>query len=158
MLYELSFKDTYGNVHKLEDYTGKVLLLVNTATKCGFAPQLEELERLYKDYKDQGLMVIGFPCNQFASQEPETNDTMVNVCQLNFGVTFLLSEKLNVNGKVAHPLYKFLKSHSRSMLGKEIKWNFTKFLISRDGTIIKRYAPTTRPDSLRQSIEKMISA
>ncbi len=154
--YDLSFKDTTGNEVSLSDYKGKVLLLVNTATKCGLAPQFTELEAVYQDYKDRGLVVIGFPCNQFADQEPETNETIVQVCQLNFGVTFLLSEKIEVNGPHTHPVFLYLKSHSKSMLGKDLKWNFTKFLISRDGETIKRFAPTTKPNALRGDIEKLL--
>ena len=119
-IYDLSFRDTTGTEHSLADYRGKVLLLVNTATRCGFAPQFEDLEALHQDYKDKGLVVIGFPCNQFLSQEPETNETVVNVCKINFGVTFLLSEKIEVNGAHTHPVFAYLKDHSASMLGKDI--------------------------------------
>jgi glutathione peroxidase len=155
-LYDLGFKDTLGNEISLGEYTGKVLLLANTATKCGFAPQLTELEALHKEYGEKGLIVIGFPCNQFAGQEPETNDTVVGVCLQNFGVTFLLSEKLDVNGPNTHPVFQYLKAHSRSMLGKDLKWNFTKFLVSSDGNTIKRYAPSTTPTKIRPTIEKLL--
>lgn len=156
-LYDLSFKDTRGNEISLAEYKGKALLLVNTATKCGLAPQFTELEALHKEYDSKGLVVVGFPCNQFADQEPETNETVVSVCQVNFGVTFLLSEKIDVNGAGTHPIFEYLKSHSKSALGKDIKWNFTKFLVSRDGKTITRYAPTTTPDKLRPTIETLLA-
>ena len=156
-IYNLSFKDTTGREISLGEFKDKVILIVNTATKCGLAPQFEGLEQLHQDYKGKGLVVIGFPCDQFAGQEPETNETMVKVCQLNFGVTFQLSEKIHVNGPNAHPIFKYLKDHSKSALGKEIKWNFTKFLVSRDGRTIKRFAPTTEPEAMRQSIEKLLT-
>lgn len=153
--YDLAFKDTTGKEISLGEYRGKVLLLVNTATKCGLAPQFTELEVLHQTYKDKGLVVIGFPSNQFA-QEPEANETVVEACQVNFGVTFLLSEKIDVNGPNTHPVFVYLKQNSKSMLGKDIKWNFTKFLVSRDGETIKRFAPTTKPEALRTTIERMI--
>ncbi|HMR38741.1 MAG TPA: glutathione peroxidase [Candidatus Saccharibacteria bacterium] len=156
-IHKLSFKDTTGREISLGKFKDKVILIVNTATKCGLAPQFEGLEQLHQDYKDKGLVVIGFPCDQFAGQEPETNETMVQVCQLNFGVTFQLSEKINVNGPNTHPIFKYLKDHSKSALGKDIKWNFTKFLVSRDGRTIKRFAPTTEPEAMRQSIEKLLT-
>lgn len=156
-LYDLSFKDTFGKEISLSEFRGKVLLLVNTATKCGLAPQFEELEKLHQDYKDKGLVVIGFPCNQFADQEPETNESMVEACEVGFGVTFQLSEKIGVNGTETHPIFQYLKDHSHSMLGKEIKWNFTKFLVSKDGETIKRYAPTTTPETMRQDIENCLA-
>lgn len=156
-IYDLNFKYTTGREISLGEFKDKVILIVNTATKCGLAPQFEGLEQLHQDYKDQGLVVIGFPCDQFAGQEPETNETMVRVCQLNFGVTFQLSEKINVNGPNTHPIFKYLKDHSKSALGKEIKWNFTKFLVSRNGRTIKRFAPTTKPETMRQSIENLLT-
>ena len=156
-IYTLSFRDTMGEVISLRGFRGKVLLLVNTATKCGLAPQFKELEALYQRYKDQGLVVIGFPCDQFASQEPETNDTLVSVCKRDFGVTFLLSEKIMVNGPHTHPVFCYLKDHSNATLGKEIKWNFTKFLVARDGKKIRRFAPTTSPASLVGDIETLLA-
>lgn len=155
-IYDISFKNAAGKEISLADYKGKTLLLVNTATKCGLAPQFKDLEQLHQDYKSKGLEVIGFPCDQFAGQEPETNESMVNVCQLNFGVTFMLSQKIDVNGKNTHPLFVYLKANSKSLLGKDIKWNFTKFLVSPDGQIIKRYAPTLSPKSIAKDIEKFI--
>ena len=155
-LYSYSFNDTFGNEVKMEQFRGKVLLIVNTATKCGFAPQFEELEKLHQDYMDKGLVVIGFPCNQFGGQEPETNDTVVNVCKVNFGVTFLLSAKIDVNGPDTHHIFEYLKEHSKSTFGKRIKWNFTKFLVSKDGQLIERFAPATTPESMRSDIESML--
>lgn len=139
------------------DFRGNVLLLVNTATKCGFAPQFKELEALHQQYGQKGLVVVGFPCNQFGDQEPETNEDMAQVCELNFGVTFMLSEKLDVNGTNTHPLFNYLKDHSKSTLGKDVKWNFTKFLVSRDGTVIKRFAPSKSPAALRPQIEELLA-
>lgn len=156
-LYDLSFKDTYSKEISLAEYRGKVLLLVNTATKCGLAPQFKELEKLYQDYKDKGLVVVGFPSDQFA-QEPETNETVAQVCERNFGVTFLLTAKVAVNGPNTHPVFEYLKNHSKSALGKDIKWNFTKFLVSRDGEVIKRFAPTTKPEAIRRDIKTLLEA
>jgi len=153
---DLKFKDSYANSVELVDFQSKVLLLINTATKCGFAPQFEELEKLYQDYKDKGLVVIGFPSDTFA-QEPEENETMAETCKVNFGVTFPLSEKIEVNGPNTHPIFKYLKEYSKSSFGKDIKWNFTKFLVSRDGKTILRYAPSTRPEKLRPMIEKLLA-
>lgn len=156
--YDLKFKDTKGNEVLLAGYRGKVLLLVNTATQCGLAGQFSELQALQDEYGRQGLVVIGFPCNQFAGQEPETNETVAGVCQMNFGVSFLLSEKIEVNGAGTHPVFAYLKTHAGASLGRDIKWNFTKFLVSRDGQAIKRFAPTTVPDKLRPDIERMLAA
>lgn len=155
-LYDLTFKDSAGEVHSLSDYRDKVLLIVNTATRCGFAPQFVGLEALHQEYTDKGLVVIGFPCNQFAGQEPETNESMVGFCQKNFGVTFLLSEIIDVNGANTHPIFAYLKEHSDRVAGKRIKWNFTKFLVSRDGKTIKRYASATEPEKLRDDIIKFL--
>ena len=156
MLYDLSFRDSFGSEVSLADFRGKVLLLVNTATKCGLAPQFKELEKLYLDYKNKGLIVVGFPSDTFA-QEPESNETVAGVCEVNFGVTFMLSEKIDVNGLNTHPVFTYLKEHSNSALGKDIKWNFTKFLVSKDGKTIRRYAPTTKPKKLRTTIEQLLS-
>lgn len=151
--YDLSFKDSRGNSINMNQFRGQVVLIVNTATKCGLAGQFAELESLHQEFKNKGLVVIGFPCDQFMNQEPETNEVMAQVCQVNFGVTFLLSEKVNVNGRHAHPVFAYLKSHApKSLLGNKIKWNFTKFLISKDGKSVKRYAPTVSPASMRSDI------
>jgi glutathione peroxidase len=152
--YDLSFNDTVGNTVSMQQFQGQVLLLVNTATKCGLAPQFVDLEKLHQEYKDKGLTVIGFPCNQFGDQEPETNETVVNVCQINYGVSFLLSEKIDVNGENTHPVFTYLKDNANfGILGDDIKWNFTKFLVSADGLTINRYAPTTNPMDIKEDIE-----
>ncbi|HYX09415.1 MAG TPA: glutathione peroxidase [Bacteroidales bacterium] len=136
----------------MEDYKGKVLLIVNTASKCGFTPQYEGLQHLYDKYKEKGLVILGFPCNQFASQEPADNATINNFCKLNYGVTFPMFSKIKVNGRNAHPLYKFLKKNAGGLLVNTIKWNFTKFLIDREGNVVKRYAPSTTPESLEKEM------
>ena len=151
--YQLSYKNTLGKTVSLKRYANKTLLIVNTATKCGLAPQFEGLEKLHQQYKEKGLVVIGFPCNQFAGQEPETNDTVVGVCLANFGVSFELSEIIYVNGPNTHPIFKYLKENSPTSMGKAIKWNFTKFLVAPGAASIKRYAPTTQPNALRADIE-----
>ena len=153
-IYDFSFNDPSGKEISLRDFEGKVLLIVNTATKCGLRGQFSELEQLSQKHKDAGLVVIGFPCSQFAGQEPESNENMVEACQINFGVTFQLSEKINVNGSNTHPIFKYLKSKSKSLLGSRIKWNFTKFLISPDGEKIIRYAPSTTPSAIEDDILK----
>lgn len=132
-----------GNEKSLADYKGKVLLIVNTATKCGLASQLQDLQALYDTYKAKGLIVLGFPCNQFKKQEPGTNEDTAKICQFNFGVDFPLFQKLDVNGDEAHPLYKYLKKQKPGIGSSAIKWNFTKFLINREGKVMKRYAPIT---------------
>lgn len=151
--YKLNFKTSRGETVSLDKYSNNLLLIVNTATKCGFAPQFKELEKLHKKYKDKGLVVIGFPSNQFANQEPETNENMVQACKQNFGVTFLLTEKIDVNGKKTHPVFKYLKENSKSgFLGNKIKWNFTKFLVSADGKKILRFPPNKSPMELEVDI------
>lgn len=154
--YNLKVNDPNGEELRMSDYQGKVVLIVNTATKCGFAPQFEGLEDLHQKYKDQGLAVIGFPCNQFRNQEPESNETMIQACQRDFGVSFQLTEKIDVNGTGTHPIFVFLKNELGGLLGKKIKWNFTKFLIDRQGKPIKRYAPTTKPQSIEKDIKKLL--
>lgn len=140
----------------MSDYKGKVVLIVNTATKCGLAPQFDGLESLHEKYKDKGLVVLGFPCNQFANQEPETNDTVEESCRINFGVTFQLTEKIDVNGPNTHPIFAYLKNELGGFLGKKIKWNFTKFIIDKNGKPYKRYSPTTKPDKLEKDIESLL--
>ncbi len=141
----------------MSEYRGKVVLIVNTATKCGLAGQFTELEALHQRYQDKGLVVIGFPCNQFMGQEPETNDTMVKVCLINFGVSFLLSEIIDVNGENTHPLFAYLKKElPGGILGSAIKWNFTKFLITREGSPFKRYSPTTKPADIEPDIISLL--
>ena len=154
--YQLSAHNTQGKTIPMSDYQGKVVLVVNTATKCGLAPQFEGLEALYQKYKDKGLVILGFPSNQFAGQEPESNDSMVSACKVNFGVTFPLFEKIDVNGKDAHPVFQFLKRRLSGFLGGSIKWNFTKFLIDANGKPIKRFAPVTKPGSIEPYIESLL--
>jgi glutathione peroxidase len=139
-------------------FKGNPLLIVNTATKCGLAPQFRELEVLHQKYKDQGLVILGFPSNQFQNQEPESNETMEQSCEINFGVTFQLTEKILVNGKETHPVFQYLKDQLPGKLGKRIKWNFTKFLISPEGKPVKRYAPTVKPGSIEKDILKTLAS
>ena len=140
----------------MENYKGKVVFVVNTASKCGLTPQYEGLEKLYKDYKDRGLVILGFPCNQFGKQEPGGAKEIAEGCLINYGVTFPMFSKIEVNGDNAHPIYKYLKSELKGTFGNRIKWNFTKFLIDKDGTPFKRFSPTTTPDKLRNHIETLL--
>lgn len=156
-LYDIEIQQTNHETITLAGYRWKVLLIVNTATKCGLSGQLEELETLWNTYSHDDFMVLGFPCNQFADQEPETDENMASACKLHFGVTFPLFAKLEVNGTNTHPLYQFLKTEKWGILGDELKWNFTKFLIDREGHVIERYAPTTSPLSMKEDIEKLIA-
>lgn len=154
--YDFSANKMNGKEVRMEEYKDKVVLIVNTASKCGLTPQLEGLESLYKEYKDKGLEILGFPCNQFASQDPGTNKEISEFCLVNYGVTFSMLEKIDVNGKDAHPIYKFLKEEAKGTLSNEIKWNFTKFLIDKEGNVIKRYAPITKPEKIKSDIEKLL--
>jgi glutathione peroxidase len=157
-IYDFSADSLGGVPVDLEQYRGKVLLIVNTASECGYTPQYKGLEAVYRQFKDKGIEVLGFPCNQFGKQEPGTADDISAFCEKNYGVTFPLFAKINVNGADAHPLYKHLKSHARGVLGTEaIKWNFTKFLVKKDGTVYKRYAPQTTPEELAGDIEKLLT-
>lgn len=155
-LYDFKVNKLNGQEVSMEDYKGKVLLIVNTASKCGLTPQFEGLESLYKEYKDRGFEVLGFPCNQFANQEKGSSIEIHEFCQLNYGVSFTMFEKINVNGGDAHPLYKYLKSEAKGILTKDIKWNFTKFLIDSNGKIVKRYAPIVEPSKIKSDIEKLL--
>jgi glutathione peroxidase len=154
--HSFSIKTPAGELVDLGMYKGKVVLAVNTATKCGLAPQFDGLEQLHLKYKDKGLAVLGFPSDQFLNQEPETNDTMVEACRINHGVTFRLFEKINVNGKNTHPVFGYLKSEKSGFLGRKIKWNFTKFLIGKDGVPVKRYSPATAPEKIEADILKLL--
>lgn len=156
-IYDLEFTNNHGELVSLSDFVGKPVLVVNTASKCGFTPQYEGLQKLHEEFREQGLIVLGFPCDQFAHQEPGSDQEIDEFCKVNFGVDFALSQKVNVNGKDAHPIYQFLKSHSKGLLGGGIKWNFTKFLIAPDGKSIKRYAPSTAPEDIRSDIKSLIS-
>ncbi|HBJ72524.1 MAG TPA: glutathione peroxidase [Actinobacteria bacterium] len=155
-LLELSFTDNHGAVVPLADFAGHPMLIVNTASKCGLTPQLEGIQKLYDEFSPQGLVVIGFPCDQFAHQEPGDDSQIEEFCQLNYGVSFPLSTKVDVNGKNTHPVFAFLKERSSGILGSSIKWNFTKFLVSPDGATIKRFAPKTTPDAIRADVESML--
>lgn len=148
-----------GEPANLAAQRGKVLLIVNTASECGFTPQFKGLEQLWQDYGPKGLVVIGFPSNEFGGQDPGSNDEIASFCEMNYGVSFPMMGKIKVNGSEAHPLWKFLKSEKPGFLGTEaIKWNFTKFLVSRDGQVIKRYAPNDTPEKLRGDIEKALAS
>jgi len=154
--YDLKINTPQGKTINMSDFKGKSVLIVNTATKCGLAPQFDGLEKLHQDYKDQGLVVLGFPCNQFQDQEPETNESMEESCRINHGVTFQLTEKIDVNGDGTHPIFGYLKNELGGFLTKKIKWNFTKFLISPEGIPYKRYAPTTRPEKIEKHIKLLL--
>jgi glutathione peroxidase len=158
-IYEFDAQSIDGASVKLEQYRGQVMLIVNTASKCGFTPQFEGLEQLWKEYADKGLTVLGFPCNQFGGQDPGNNSEIESFCQLNYGVSFPMMGKIDVNGPQAHPLYQWLTHEAPGILGtKSIKWNFTKFLVARDGRVLGRYAPTDTPKALRADIEKALAA
>lgn len=155
--YEYNVRTITGGEVSLSQYRGKVLLIVNTASKCGFTPQFEELQELYESYQSHGFEVLGFPCNQFMNQDPGSEEEILSFCQLNYGVTFPMFSKIDVNGKNAHPLYGYLAEEAPGLLGmKAIKWNFTKFLIDRDGNVVKRFAPTDKPAEMRNDIEKLL--
>lgn len=157
-IYAFSTSTLDGKPLELADFQGKVLLIVNTASKCGFTPQYEGLQALHEEYAAKGLVIIGFPCNQFGSQEPGTEDVIASFCQKNYGVGFLMSEKVDVNGDKAHPLFQYLSKQAKGVLGTEsIKWNFTKFLVQKNGEVYDRYAPTTKPDALRADIDKLLA-
>lgn len=157
-IYEYSAKQLDGSLLDFNQYQGEVLLIVNTASKCGFTPQFAGLETLYQQYKDQGLTVIGFPCNQFGAQDPGSDDEIGDFCQKNYGVSFPMMAKVDVNGSDAHSIFDWLKAQKGGVLTDAIKWNFTKFLIGRDGKVIDRYAPTTKPEAMKTDIEKALAA
>lgn len=150
--YQLIARSLNGQLVSMEDYAGKVVLVVNTASHCGFTPQYSGLEALYKKYAAQGLVVLGFPCNQFGKQEPGSADDIAQTCYINYGVSFPMFDKVEVNGATAHPVFRYLKNELPGLLGKRIKWNFTKFLIGRDGEPIKRFAPNTPPEKIEAAI------
>ena len=155
-LHDFTVDDIEGHPVSLDRYKGKVLLVVNTASKCGFTPQYKGLEALYRKYRERGLEVLGFPCNQFGAQEPGSADEIGQFCQVNYGVNFPMFAKIDVNGPDAHPLYNYLKHEKSGLFGSRIKWNFTKFLIDRAGKVIARYAPTTKPKDLEAPIERLL--
>ncbi|KAF1018489.1 glutathione peroxidase [Acinetobacter sp.] len=156
-IYQFEAELLEGENKSFSDYQGKVLLIVNTASKCGFTPQFAGLEKLYEKYKDQGLEVLGFPCNQFGGQDPGTNEQIGSYCQRNYGVSFPMFAKVNVKGPEAHVIFRYLTNNSKGILGSGIKWNFTKFLINKKGEVINRYAPTTKPEDIEQDIEKALA-
>lgn len=155
-IYEFTMKNIRGKDVSLDQYRGKVLLVVNTASKCGLTPQFSSLQTLYETYKDQGLEILGFPCNQFGKQDPGTDEEIESFCDLNYGVTFPMFSKIDVNGKDQHPLYTWLKDQKGGIFGDSIKWNFTKFLIDREGNVTDRFAPQTEPSELTEAIEKLL--
>ena len=157
-VYDFKAKQLGGKAVDLKKFRGKVLLIVNTASNCGYTPQYKGLEEVYQQFKDKDVEVLGFPCNQFGAQEPGTADEIGAFCERNFGVTFPLFDKIDVNGDDAHPLFRHLKSEAPGLMGTEaIKWNFTKFLVRKDGTVFKRYAPQTEPRELMRDIEKLLA-
>lgn len=157
-VYDFEVTDITGKTVNLSRYKGNVLLIVNTASKCGFTPQYEGLEQLYQKYAAQGLVILGFPCNQFGSQEPGDNEQINQFCQLNYGVSFPMFAKIAVNGTDTHPLYQWLKQQAPGLLGSQaIKWNFTKFLIGRDGNVVARYAPATKPTALEKQLTELLA-
>lgn len=156
-IYEFEVKKINGDTISLEEYKGDVLIIVNTASKCGFSPQYDDLQSLYKQYKDDGFTVLGFPCNQFLNQEPGDELEIDSYCKLNHGVTFPMFAKVNVNGKDAHPLFSYITENAPGMMGsKSIKWNFTKFLIDREGNIVNRYAPKTKPLEMEEDLKRIL--
>ena len=156
-VFDFTVQNNAGADRSLEEFKGQVLLIVNTASKCGFTPQFAGLEELYKKYKDKGVSVIGFPCNQFGKQDPGSNDEIQEFCQLNYGVSFPMMGKIEVNGSGADPLFKHLKDEAPGLITKNIKWNFTKFLVNADGEVVKRYAPTTKPAEIEKDIDDLLA-
>ena len=156
-LYDIQVKEANGNEVSMKDYEGKVLLIVNTATGCGFTPQYEGLQKLYDNYKEQGLEILDFPCNQFGNQAPGSNDEIHEFCTLKYHTTFPLFSKIDVNGKDADPLFVYLKENSKGFLGSNIKWNFTKFLVDRNGNVLERFAPTVEPEKIEGKIAELLS-
>ena len=152
-LFELSFTDNHGQPVDLGQFAGRPVLVVNTASKCGFTPQYAGLQALHEEFGERGLVVLGFPCDQFAHQEPGDDTAIENFCSVNYGVTFPLASKVEVNGPRTHPVFAFLKAKARGLMGSRVSWNFTKFLIGPDGTTVRRYAPNASPQSLRGDIE-----
>ncbi|MFY0641451.1 MAG: glutathione peroxidase [Bermanella sp.] len=157
-IYDFKATDIQGREQELSAYKGKVLLIVNTASKCGFTPQFEGLEAMYKELHDKGLEVLGFPCNQFAQQDKGSDSEIAGFCMKNYGVSFPMFSKIDVNGDHAHPLYQYLKKEARGILGtQKIKWNFTKFLINQDGKVIKRFAPTAKPEDIAKHVRALLN-
>ncbi|WP_129688778.1 glutathione peroxidase [Gottfriedia acidiceleris] len=158
-IYDFEVKDSKGEDVSLSNYKDKVMIVVNTASACGYTPQYKDLQALYEEYKEDGLEILGFPCNQFMNQEPGSNEEIQSFCELNFGVTFPVFGKIDVNGDKADPLFKYLSSKAPGIMGlKSIKWNFTKFIIDKNGEVIERFAPQTNPQEMRSTIEKLLKA
>ncbi|HEX6704431.1 MAG TPA: glutathione peroxidase [Albitalea sp.] len=158
-VYDFEALSIEGKPAHLSSQRGKVLLIVNTASECGFTPQFAGLEALWKEYRDRGLVIVGFPSNEFGGQDPGNNDQIASFCELNYGVSFPMMGKVQVNGAQAHPLWKWLTSEAPGILGSQaVKWNFTKFLVGKDGKVVKRYAPTDTPESLKKDIEAALAA
>ncbi len=155
-VYDFTVKKPNGEKQALNDYRGKTLLIVNTASKCGFTPQFEGLQDLYNNHKEEGLEILGFPCDQFNNQEFDDIKETTEFCQLNYGVTFPMFAKINVNGDQEDPLFTFLKEQKKGVLSKKIKWNFTKFLVNKDGQVINRYAPTTKPNDIEKDLKEYL--
>ncbi|UJL46991.1 glutathione peroxidase [Virgibacillus sp. NKC19-16] len=155
-IYDFSVKTMLGNEKSLADYKGKTLLIVNTASKCGFTPQFEGLQNVYDQFKDQDFEILGFPCNQFNNQDPGSEEEISQFCERNYGVTFPMFSKVDVKGEDAHPLFNYLTTEEKGMLTKDIKWNFTKFLVNKNGEVIDRFAPQTKPENMVKDIEKAI--
>lgn len=156
--YQFSAKSLQGKDIKMDEFEGKTILVVNTASKCGLTPQYEGLESLYKKYKDKGLVILGFPCNQFGNQEPGDEKSISEGCLINYGVTFPMFSKIDVNGESAHPIFKYLKNELKGgIFGSKIKWNFTKFLINKKGEPLKRFAPTTKPEKIDKYLESYLN-
>lgn len=155
-VHQFKVNDINSKEVAFSSFKGKTLIIVNTASKCGFTPQFKELEELYQQYKDKGLVVLGFPCNQFMNQDPGTNEEILSFCELNYGVTFPMFSKIDVNGDNAHPLYKYLTSETKTLLSEAIKWNFTKFLVDKNGNVMERYAPQVSPLKMKKDIEKLL--
>jgi glutathione peroxidase len=156
-LFDLTFTDNHGATVPMARYEGRPLLIVNTASQCGFTPQYEGLEQLHEAYQGEGLVVIGFPCDQFGHQEPGDDATIEDFCRSTYDIRFPLSTKVDVNGRATHPVFAFLKARAGGRLGASIKWNFTKFLVAPDGHTVKRYAPTTKPEAIRRNIEALLA-
>jgi glutathione peroxidase len=158
-IYDFDVQTMEGETRKLDSYRGKVLLITNTASTCGFTPQFAGLETLHEKYAEQGLVVLGFPCNQFGGQDPGSDGEILDFCVKNYGVSFPMHSKIEVNGNQASPLFQYLKKEAKGALGSEsIKWNFTKFLVGKDGKVLKRFAPLTKPEDIQGEIEKALSA
>ncbi|MCH4392468.1 MULTISPECIES: glutathione peroxidase [Staphylococcus] len=155
-IYDFVVQKSNGEDYKLEEYKGKVMLIVNTASECGFTPQFEGLQALYEKYKDQGFVILGFPCNQFGGQEPGSGAEANQNCKINYGVTFPIHEKVDVKGENQHPLFRYLTDATKGMLSEKIKWNFTKFLVDRDGNVVSRFSPQKKPAQIEKDIEKLL--